>query len=103
MYATVRFSHPDFHQEVPDPATFNEDASDRKAETKLNVGLIDSSYDGNSIIGFQLVFLIQDQLKNCPLFGVIVDGSDVLDELSKQSLKERDSLCVSMQFLQRDD
>jgi len=49
------------------------------------------------------MFLIQDRVKNCPLFGVITGGSDVVDVLSRTPPLERGAFDVSMQFLQRDD
>lgn len=101
------FHHPDFSQEVPDPATFEDDSSIYNVDDKLDVGFIDSSYDGNRINEFQLIFLIrpfnENRMKNCSLFGEIVEGSDVVDILSRKSPKERGGLNVSIQFLRHDD
>ena len=72
-------------------------------KSKLDVGFLDSSYAGNSILEFQLVLQIQDRVRKCPLFGVIVEGSDVIDVLSKNPPKERGAFEVSVQFLKRED
>jgi len=42
-------------------------------------------------------------MKNCPLFGQIVEGSDVVDILSQKPPKERDDFNVPVKFLKQDD
>ena len=61
------------------------------------------------LVDFELVFLIkpldilnanQDNVKICPLFGEVIDGEAVLEQLSKKRLTERGGFKVLINFQQ---
>jgi len=101
-FVAFQFSHKNVKQEVQDERNFRNDSSEWDAKNALDVGFFDYNYEGRSVIDFQLMFLLKpfnpEHMRDCSLFGKIVGGKEVIEELTKMRKNERSEFTVSIEF-----
>jgi len=66
------------------------------------VGFFDHNFEGNEVNEFELIFLLEpfdpEHMRKCTLFGKIVGGKKVIEELNQNQASEQDGCRISIEF-----
>jgi len=68
----------------------------------LDVGFFDHNFEETEVNEFELIFLLEpfdpEHMRKCTLFGKIVGGKKVIEELSQNQASEKDGFTISLEF-----